>query len=254
MKLNFKIPIILVVNFFLADFKSFSQSFESEQKDFPRVKFAYSQKESTVLKTLDSNKIAPNSLEILIKVLKKEQKLELWAKDRRHNKMQLIKKYNVCQKSGRQGPKRTQGDGQVPEGIYEVAWFNPESAFHLSLGLNYPNASDQILSNKSNPGSAIMIHGSCVTIGCIPMTNPIIEEIYIYAVKARNAGQIHIPIYVFPQDLGGNGLNDLYQNITSDSTHFTFWSNLKEGFDLFETNKLPLIFTVDKSGRYAFRK
>jgi murein L,D-transpeptidase YafK len=229
-----------------------TSNFETQQKSFPRVAEAYKNKETAILATLASNKIAPSSLKILIRVFKREQKLEMWAKSRNQEKMQRIKSYDICQSSGRLGPKRRQGDGQVPEGFYEVGWFNPESNYHLSLGLNYPNLSDQILGEKGNLGSAIMIHGRCVTIGCIPMTDPIIEEIYVYAVKARNAGQVHIPIYLFPGDLTGDRLKEIMEEQGSDSTHFAFWRNLKEGFDRFEKTKKPVTFRVNNRGEYLF--
>jgi murein L,D-transpeptidase YafK len=245
------IPVFLFGFLFLGFQNS---SFETQQKAFPRVAEAYKNKETAILATLASNKIAPSSLQILIGVFKKEQKLELWAKSQNQPKMQRIKSYDICQSSGRLGPKRKQLDGQVPEGFYEVGWFNPESAFHLSLGLNYPNASDRILGEKGNLGSAIMIHGSCVTIGCIPMTDPIIEEIYVYAVKARNAGQVHIPIYVFPGDLSGDGLKAIMEEQVPDRRHFAFWKNLKEGYDQFEKEKNQLTFQVDKAGKYKFER
>ena len=71
--------------------------------------------------------------------------------------------------SGTMGPKRLQGDYQVPEGFYYINEFNPNSNYHLHLGLNYPNASDKILSDSLRPGGDIYIHGSCVSIGCIPL-------------------------------------------------------------------------------------
>ncbi|MFX8700459.1 hypothetical protein ABTM56_20365, partial [Acinetobacter baumannii] len=54
--------------------------------------------------------------------------------------------------SGRLGPKRKEGDKQVPEGLYRVVKFNPNSAYTLSMGLDYPNASDTVRSDKLKPG------------------------------------------------------------------------------------------------------
>ena len=167
-------------------------------------------------------------------------------------RMQKIRSYNICRSSGRLGPKRKQGDGQVPEGFYHVERFKPDSDYHLALGINYPNSADQILGEKGNLGSAIMIHGSCVTIGCIPMTDTIIEEIYILAVKAQNAGQRRIPVYIFPTDLSGDGLERLMKDQGSDKAHFKFWRNLKVGWDVFERRRHPLVFSVNSGGRYQF--
>jgi murein L,D-transpeptidase YafK len=82
-----------------------------------------------------------------------------------------------------------EGDYQVPEGFYYINEFNPKSAYHLSLGLNYPNASDKVLSDSIKPGGDIYIHGNCVTVGCIPLQNNQIEELYVLAANAKNAGQ-----------------------------------------------------------------
>ena len=83
--------------------------------------------------------------------------------------------------SGTTGPKRLQGDFQVPEGFYHINEFNPNSNYHLSMGLNYPNSSDRILSDSLRPGGEIYIHGSCVSVGCIPLNDDEIEELYLIA-------------------------------------------------------------------------
>src|SRR5690606_11025729 len=99
-------------------------------------------------------------------------------------KFTLVKTYPVCSSSGLPGPKRKKGDRQTPEGFYHIDRFNPQSAFHLSLGINYPNSSDKILGH-SDPGGDIFIHGSCVTIGCVPLTDDLIKEVYVLAVEAK---------------------------------------------------------------------
>ncbi|MEJ7677428.1 MAG: L,D-transpeptidase family protein [Segetibacter sp.] len=86
------------------------------------------------------------------------------------------------------GPKRLQGDYQVPEGFYYINEFNPKSTYHLSLGINYPNASDRVLSDSIKPGGDIYIHGNCVTIGCIPLQNDQIEELYILCCNGKISG------------------------------------------------------------------
>src|SRR5690606_26788584 len=111
---------------------------------------------------------------------------------------QHFKTYKVCALAGTLGPKRMEGDYQVPEGFYYINEFNPRSVYHLSLGLNYPNASDRYLSDAIQPGGDIYIHGSCVTTGCIPITDSQIEELYALATYAKNAGQDFIPVHIFP--------------------------------------------------------
>jgi murein L,D-transpeptidase YafK len=147
----------------------------------------------------------------------------------------LAKNYSICATSGILGPNRRFGDEQVPEGFYELDWFNPQSNLYLSLHVSYPNAADRVLGSKQNLGGGIFLHGNCVTIGCIPITDGGIKEVYWLAVLARAQGQQHIPIEIFPARLSREEL-----------------VNLKDGFDYFEKTHRPPAVSVDRGGRYAF--
>ena len=85
----------------------------------------------------------------------------------------------------------------MPEGFYEIDRFNPQSNFHLSLGLNHPTAAERAL-DEPKPDGDIFIHGGEVTIGCLPITDAGVEEVYLLAVLARAAGQMAIPVHIFP--------------------------------------------------------
>ena len=108
---------------------------------------------------------------MLFRAFKKEALLELWASEDAENSYALVHTYAICATSGVLGPKRKFGDIQVPEGFYELDWFNPQSNFFLSLHISYPNSADWILVSHANPGGDIFLHGNCVTIGCIPITD-----------------------------------------------------------------------------------
>ena len=182
---------------------------------------------------------------------KKDEVLEVWAKSKTEKHYKLFKSYRICSSSGELGPKRHQGDGQVPEGFYHIQVFNPYSNYHLSLGVSYPNESDRII-GKSNLGGDIMIHGNCVTIGCIPLTDTYIKEVYILAVEAKNGGQETLPVHIFPSKMVGLSYSKLLDDYKAYPSLTDFWKNLKTGYDYFETNKsLPKIL-VDKSGKYTF--
>jgi len=129
------------------------------------------------------------SREALIRVFKKEKELELWIKN--GDKFTLYKKYKVCKLSGKFGPKREEGDLQVPEGIYEVNVLNPHSNYKKSIGINYPNKSDSILSQYAHKGGLIFIHGNCVSIGCVAIGDQNIEELY-RLVSKYNKTHVHI--------------------------------------------------------------
>jgi murein L,D-transpeptidase YafK len=146
------------------------------------------------------------------------------------------------------------GDWQVPEGFYHISRFNPQSRYHLALQVSYPNQSDAILGKKGNLGGDIMIHGACITIGCLPMTNEGIEEIYIYSVMAKSAGQNQIPVYIFPAKPNSEKFQSLLNQYKSDKSLIQFWKNLEEGYSKFlKTNKL-LKYTVGAKGAYIFEE
>ena len=212
----------------------------------PRVREAYAQKGHIVKKMLSKKSIDFDSLNIFFRAFKKEKILEVWGKNMFDEKYQLIITYDICKSSGQLGPKRREGDYQVPEGVYYIDRMNPKSLFHLSLGLNYPNASDKILSDIDAPGSDIFIHGSCITVGCLPMTDDKIKEIYLFAELAKRSGQEEIPVHIFPFKMTDKNIN------RENSEYRNFWKNLKDGYDFFEINhKVPSI-NVDSEGRYLW--
>jgi murein L,D-transpeptidase YafK len=153
--------------------------------------------------------------------------------------------------SGSLGPKRMEGDYQMPEGFYYINEFNPNSNFHLALGLNYPNASDRILSDYARPGGDIYIHGKCVSTGCIAIDNKPIEELYLLANAARNEGQEFIPVHVFPVKYDVKKSFEYLATVSKDNQPLQeFAVTLKAAFDYFEAKKrLPLIL-VNRKGSY----
>jgi murein L,D-transpeptidase YafK len=111
-----------------------------------------------------------------------------------------IKDYPVLAESGTLGPKLREGDGQIPEGIYKISFLNPNSLYHLSLRLNYPNEFDQKMAKqdgRTELGGDIMIHGRNVSIGCIAIGDPGIEE--VFSLVAR-AGLPNVKVIIVPTD------------------------------------------------------
>jgi murein L,D-transpeptidase YafK len=117
--------------------------------------------------------------------MKDEKLLEVWGE--LHGKWVYITTYPFTGFSGRLGPKYREGDRQIPEGIYGISYLNPNSKFHLSMRVNYPNRFDKKMARRekrTNLGGDIMIHGSNRTTGCIPIGDDKIEELYFLAEKA----------------------------------------------------------------------
>jgi len=222
-----------------------ASSFRKDQMRFERVRNAYEAKENYVKKLLTSNGFNSFDYDLFLRAFKFEELLEVWIKTKNVSEYQLLNTYDFCRSSGSLGPKRMEGDRQIPEGFYHINHFNPKSNFLLSLKVNYPNASDLILSDATSPGSDIYIHGGCQTTGCIPLTNDKIQELYLLSVEAHEAGK-NIPIHIFPT-------KKFEENLDKDDEHFSFWQNLKPGFDFFEENKKLPTFKVNSEGEYTFQ-
>ncbi len=190
---------------------------------------------------------------LYIRSFKQEKEMELWGRDDAHSTYTLLETYSICASSGTLGPKRQEGDRQVPEGFYHVSSFNPNSSYHLSLAINYPNASDKILSDKTRPGGAICFLGNCVTIGCLPMTDDKIKEIYWLAVLAKNHYNGNIPVSIFPARLTDTNMAALNHSYSAQPALTAFWANLKGGYDYFEKHKKLPTVSVSADGKYSFR-
>jgi hypothetical protein len=130
--------------------------------------------------------------------LKEERRLELWAAH--DGRWVFVKDYPIQKASGRAGPKLREGDLQVPEGFYRIVGFNPNSSYHLSLKLDYPNAFDRRQARREgrdNLGGEIFIHGQAVSIGCLAMGDPAIEELFVLASRV---GKEHVAVLLAPRD------------------------------------------------------
>ncbi len=226
-------------------------SFKDTQLKNQRVKLAYAEKEKRVKDFFAEKKLNYNGFQLFIRAFKKEEELEAWVKEKGKEEFELLHTYPFCTSSGTLGPKRKEGDLQIPEGIYHLNHFNPQSNFHLSLGVSYPNASDKILGDKQHPGGSIYIHGNCVTIGCIPITDDKIKELYIVAVEAKNNGQETIPIHIFPDRLDAGVPEKLAQQYPVDEKVLDFWKNLQTIYlDFKATKKLKQVH-VNRTGEYV---
>jgi len=230
-----------------------THSFLEEQLAHPRVKAAAREKDATWRELYQEKNLHFPPRQLLLLAFKREALLEVWSSDAAASPFVFVKSFRICSSSGQLGPKRRYGDQQVPEGFYEFDQFNPESRFLLSLHVSYPNSSDRILSSRDNPGGDIFVHGNCVTIGCLPITDDGIKELYWLAVLAGQAGQKRIPIWIFPCQLTDDAFDALAQKHKQEPALVAFWSNLKEGFDVFQKEHQIPDITVSSDGRYHFR-
>jgi murein L,D-transpeptidase YafK len=139
----------------------------------------------------------PQNLTIL--AFKEEKLLEIWTIS--NGKPIFIKKYPFTTTSGKQGPKLNRGDKQIPEGFYKIESLNPNSSFHLSLKINFPNEFDlekSKIENRMDPGDNIFIHGKDQSIGCIAIGDIAIEELFLLSAKTPRK---NLDVILFPYDM-----------------------------------------------------
>ena len=183
----------------------------------------------TVLKNLNAN----YGDKIFIQIFKKEKILEVWIKPSKSKHYKLLKMYPICYFSGTLGPKLKEGDHQAPEGFYKVykSSLNPNSKYHLSFNLGYPNEYDKAYNRT---GSYLMVHGKCSSVGCYAMGDKNIEEIYklVKSHLYKWNGYVLVAIYPF---------KFTKENLLKYRTNrwYSFWMNLKEGYDYFKNYKMP---------------
>lgn len=168
---------------------------------------------------------------VFMRIFKEERILEVWLGKK--GSYELYQAYAICHYSGDLGPKLREGDNQAPEGFYRVipARMNPNSQFHLSFDLGYPNAYDWA---NNRTGSALTVHGNCVSIGCYAMGDPAIEEIWALAEASVRSGSPSFDIHAFPFRFTPERLTR-----HAASPHLPFWQNLQEGYDRFEAKRTP---------------
>jgi hypothetical protein len=137
--------------------------------------------------------------ELTLLALKSERRMEIWAPDRRGTN-KLIRSYDIQAASGGRGPKLREGDRQVPEGVYKLVLLNPNSNYHLSMKLNYPNGFDRFqadMEGRSHLGGEIFIHGKAVSAGCLAMGDMTIEELFVLV---AHVGKENVKVVIAPHD------------------------------------------------------
>lgn len=199
---------------------------------------AYVQNEAALKQQFAEKKLKWGSA-VFIRIYKQSNELQVWVKQ--NNQFVLFKTYAICYYSGTLGTKTKTGDGQAPEGIYKVfpQQMNPYSGYHLSFNIGYPNAFDKA---NGYTGSHIMVHGSCVSIGCFAMTNPIIEEIWTMMEAAFTHKQAYVNVFIFPFILTQAAIESNRKNAS-----IGLWKQLlpiDNAFD--QTHKIPNVIVKVK--------
>lgn len=230
---------------------SSQSSFLNNQSNYPKLFNTFKLKEGALKKQFEEAGFTWPAKQLYIRSFKYDSQLEVWIRNANQESFQLFKTYKICALSGALGPKRIEGDYQVPEGFYYINELNPNSKYHLSLGINYPNLSDRAYSDSLNPGGEIYIHGTCATVGCIPIQNDQVEELYILSAFAQEQGQSFIPVHIFPVRFNQEKNTKILNKAFDKSPDYEpFVDRLKEVYSYFEVyKKLPLI-SINSRGDY----
>lgn len=226
-------------------------SFEEAPRRNIKITSVFTRVEDSVRKEFQEKGLQWPVKYMYVRAFKQEKQMEVWVKNDWKETFQLFKIYKVCATSGTFGPKRKEGDRQIPEGFYYINEFNPNSNYHLALGLNYPNASDAILSDQNKPGGDIYIHGNCVTIGCLPLTDSLIEQVYYLATIAKEQGQDFIPVHIYPVRYDvSKDVEQFSKKIKNRQDVQQFATQIQDAYEFFEdTHQLPTVL-IGKNGNY----
>ncbi|MFT4093679.1 MAG: L,D-transpeptidase family protein [Niabella sp.] len=229
-----------------------SASFVSYQMGFQRPRESFVRKEANLKALFEAKNLKWPAKYMYIRSFKYDSQLEVWVKNTVNEEYKLLKIYKVCALVGTLGPKRFEGDYQVPEGFYHINEFNPNSNYYLSLGLNYPNASDRALGDAAKPGGDIYIHGGCATVGCIPIQDNQIDELYVLAASTKSAGEDFIPVHVFPIKYDVKKSYEYLAKLTKDDPKLKRFSDIMEdAYDYFEKYRQIPVVMIRDNGDYV---
>ncbi len=182
---------------------------------------------------------------VFLRVFKGDRQVELWMK--RGRQFELFATYPICAWSGQLGPKVQEGDYQSPEGFYTIGngQLNPNSRYHRAFNLGYPNLLERA---HQRTGAHLMMHGSCASIGCFAMTDPVIDELWALVTEALNKGQERVGVHVFPFRM-------TEERLTAFAWHpwAEFWRDMKPAYDLFESDRVPPQISVCNK-RYSAKR
>lgn len=232
-----------------------ARTFKQEQLRFKNVQTVYNSNLKYVQQLLISKGIHSFEIDLYFRAFKEEATLEVWAKSKKEHQYTFIIDYPFYQGISTLGPKKRQGDHQVPEGCYFIDYFNPESTFKISLRLNYPNPADAIRNAKeANMGGAICIHGNEASVGCLAITDLRIPNVYILALEAKDNSLAEVPIHVFPARLTTEKLQELKASYQGNVEYISLWESMEPLYAYFEKkHQLPIVKTT-KEGFYEIGK
>jgi hypothetical protein len=178
--------------------------------------------------------------EIAFLVFKRERRVALWA--RSGADWRFVRDYPILAASGHAGPKLREGDSQVPEGVYRIEHLNPNSSYHLSMKVSYPNAFDRQMAKRDGRtrlGGDIFVHGKAVSIGCVALGDRAIEELFTLVART---GASKVRVIIAPNDLrtgrpvvherAPSWVRTLYRTVAAALADFPVWKESGSALDV----------------------
>lgn len=180
--------------------------------------------------------------QLYLRAFKKERLLQVWVGEGREP-LVLFAEHPICGESGTLGPKVERGDEQIPEGLYVITKLHPESQGWLALRMSYPNRADRARAaargraekRRVSPGGDILVHGTCISIGCLAIDNTPIEQLYLLALEPMARGET-IRVDVFPGRFDLEGLDALLDQAVDEGT-VKLWTSLMPAYFGFEERR-----------------
>lgn len=141
-----------------------------------------------------------------IVTFKEERLVELYAQGGPSEPWRHVASHELKGQSGTLGPKLKEGDRQIPEGKYRIINANPNSAYHVSLKLNYPSPPDRLqarLEGRAKLGDDIYIHGGALSVGCLAVGDEVAEDLFVLAIDTDFKA---IEVWISPVDFRQSAL------------------------------------------------
>lgn len=186
--------------------------------------------------------------QIAVLVFKREKRVSLWARSTANAPWRFVRHYPILAASGHAGPKLREGDYQVPEGVYRIEHMNPNSSYHLSMKVSYPDDFDRRMAardGRTQLGGDIFIHGKQVSIGCVALGDPAIEELFTLVAET---GHRRVKVIIAPNDLRAGGAvihattprwaGQLYRIVAAALVDFPLWMESNSAFDVMGDAKI----------------
>ncbi len=251
-------------------------TWRDDQVSAPNVQLAIQQKGAYLRKTFEKHGVAYPPRMASIRIFKDEQVLELWAGPTDEGTLTLVDTFPLCLEHrdiltvphnrpapgaapsthalpGKTRPEAGEEPPPIPEGFYSIdRYFSRDFTYFLSLKLDYPNPADRAREPRRRRFPDLFVRGGCERGTSVHLDTEGIMAVYLVVMEAHAAGQAKVPVHVFPSRMTPEVTSRLIRSAGRNARQRALFEQLRQGYDLFEQQHLPLVPTVDARGDYVF--